>query len=198
MSIYSSLLIVRNMGSLLLSQIWLTVKNKDLTPVRPLLRSKGKGRGLGRGKGKGPYHRDRFRYDLEKDIFLCPEGKKLKLHHIRRKDYGYRKFQTKIYKCKDCPNCKNRSLCTRQKYRTINREDRKVLVNQIRNRLQTEVGGKKYLQRLWTTEPVFGHLKYNLGYRHFFLRSLKKVRGEFRLMCIGWNLKKMHKLMAFG
>jgi len=54
MSIYSSLLIVRNTGSLLLSQIWLTVKNKDLTPVRPLLRSKGKGRGLGRGKGKGP------------------------------------------------------------------------------------------------------------------------------------------------
>ena len=43
-----------------------------------------------------------------------------------------------------------------------------------------------------------GHLKYNLGYRHFFLRSLKKVKGEFRLMCIGWNLKKMHKMMAFG
>jgi len=26
----------------------------------------------------------------------------------------------------------------------------------------------------------------------------KKVKGEFRLMCIGWNLKKMHKLMAYG
>jgi len=149
-------------------------------------------------KGKGPYHRDRFRYDLEKDIFLCPEGKKLKLHHIRRKDYGYRKFQTKIYKCKDCPSCKKRLLCTRQKYRTISIEDRKVLLDQMRNRLQTEIGRKKYLQRLWTTEPVFGHLKYNLGYRHFFLRSLKKVKGEFRLMCIGWNLKKIHKIMAYG
>jgi transposase len=149
-------------------------------------------------KGKGPYHQDRFRYDPEKDIFLCPEGKKLKLDHIRRKDYGYRKFQTKIYKCKDCLTCKKKPLCTRQKYRTINLEDRKILVDQMRNRLQTEKGRKKYLQRLFTTEPVFGHLKYNLGYRHFFLRSLKKVRGEFRLMCIGWNLKKMHKLMAFS
>jgi transposase len=149
-------------------------------------------------KGKGPYHRDRFCYDPEKDIFLCPEGKKLKLHHIRRQDYPYRKFQTKIYKAKDCPHCPKKSLCTRQKYRTINLEDRKVLVDQMRNRLQTEIGRKKYLQRLWSTEPVFGHLKYNLGYRHFFLRSLKKVKGEFRLMCIGWNLKKMHKLMAFS
>ena len=149
-------------------------------------------------KGKGPYHRDRFSYNPEEDSFLCPEGKKLKLHHIRRKDYAYRKFQTKIYKAKDCPSCPKRTLCTRQKYRTINIEDRKVLVDQMRNRLQTKEGRKKYLQRLWTTEPVFGHLKYNLGYRHFFLRSLEKVKGEFRLMCIGWNLKKMHKLMAYG
>ncbi len=149
-------------------------------------------------KGKGAYHRDRFSYDPEEDIFLCPEGKILKLSKIRRKDYAYRKFQMKIYKAKDCPHCPNKSLCSRQKYRTINIEDRKVLVDQMRNRLQTEKGRKKYLQRLWTTEPVFGHLKYNLGYRHFFLRSLKKVKGEFRLMCIGWNLKKMHKLMAYG
>jgi hypothetical protein len=149
-------------------------------------------------KGKGPYHRDRFSYDPEKDTFLCPEGKIVKLYKIRRKDCPYRKFQMKIYKAKDCPSCPKRRLCTRQKYRTISIEDRKILLDQMRNRLQTEIGRKKYLQRLWTTEPVFGHLKYNLGYRHFFLRSLKKVKGEFRLMCIGWNLKKMHKLMAYG
>jgi transposase len=149
-------------------------------------------------QGKGSYPRDRFCYDPEKDIFLYPEGKKLKLQHIRRKDYGYRKFQTKIYKGEDCPHCPKKSLCTKQRYRTINLEDREVLLDQMRSRLQTETGRKKYLQRLWTTEPVFGHLKYNLGYRHFFLRSLKKVKGKFRLMCIGWNLKKTHKLMDFG
>ena len=149
-------------------------------------------------KEKGPYHRDRFHYNPEEDSFLCPEGKILKLYKIRRKDCPYRKFQMKIYKAKACPSCPKRTLCTRQKYRTISIEDRKVLLDQMRNRLQTEEGRKKYLQRLWTTEPVFGNLKYNLGYRHFFLRSLEKVKGEFRLMCIGWNLKKMHKLMAYG
>ncbi|OOP55338.1 MAG: hypothetical protein AYP45_15330, partial [Candidatus Brocadia carolinensis] len=32
------------------------------------------------------------------------------------------------------------------------------------------------------------------GYRNFLLRGLEKVRAEFKLMCIGWNLKKMLKL----
>ncbi len=73
-----------------------------------------------------------------------------------------------------------------------------ALLAEMRKRLQTEIGYEKYLQRLWTTEPFFGHLKYHLGYRHFFLRSLDKVKGEFRLMCMGWNLKKGHKMLVYG
>ena len=94
-------------------------------------------------KGKGSYHRDRFHYDKEQDIFLCPLGKKLKLHHIRRKDYGYRKFQTKIYQGKDCLTCKKRSLCTKctkQKYRTLNLEDRRELLLQMRNQTTNRNG----------------------------------------------------------
>ncbi len=145
-----------------------------------------------------PYHQDHFTYDSQKDIFLCPEGKLLNLYKIRREERSYRKFQVKIYKAKDCPACPKKSLCSRQKYRTITIEDRKALLLEMRKRLETEIGRNKYLQRLWTTEPFFGHLKYNLGYRHFFLRSLKKVKGEFKLMCIGYNLKKMHKMLAFS
>jgi hypothetical protein len=51
---------------------------------------------------------------------------------------------------------------------------------------------------MYTVEPVFGHLKFNLGYRQFSLRTLKKTRGEFKLMCIGYNLKKMHKMLVFS
>ena len=47
------------------------------------------------------------------------------VHKISRKDCGYRKFQTKVYNYKDCYSCKKRSLCTRQKYRTINLEEKR-------------------------------------------------------------------------
>jgi len=145
---------------------------------------------------KQPYRQDNFQYDKNNNKYICPEGKSLNLSKIRRKDCGYRKFQIKIYKGKDCPGCSKKSLCTKQEYRTIAREDRKELAEQMRKRLQTAEGRKKYTQRMWTTEPIFGHLKFNLGYKQFLLRTLKKVKGEFRLMCIGYNLKKMHKVMA--
>ena len=48
--------------------------------------------------------------------------------------------------------------------------------------------------RQYIIEPIFGHLKFNVGYRNFLLRGIEKVSAEFKLMCIGWNLKKMLKL----
>ena len=149
-------------------------------------------------ENKDPYHQDNFRYKKRDDKYICPEGKILALYKTRRKDYGYRKFQIKVYKGKECLECSKKLLCTTQEHRTISREYRKELLEQMRKRLQTDAGRKKYIQRMWTTEPIFGHLKFNLGYRQFLLRTLKKVKGEFRLMCIGYNLKKMHKLMAFS
>ncbi|MDP3980512.1 MAG: IS1182 family transposase [Chlamydiota bacterium] len=149
-------------------------------------------------EGKGPYHQDNFRYDEKQDKYICPEGKPLELYRIRRKDYGYREFHQKIYKGKGCLRCKKKIQCTKQCYRTIMREDRRGLLEEMRLRLQTEEGRKKYTQRMWTTEPIFGHLKYNLGYRQFLLRTLSKVKGEFRLMCIGFNLKKMNKLLIMA
>jgi len=50
--------------------------------------------------------------------------------------------------------------------------------------------------RHFTVEPIFGHLKHNLGYRQFLMRGLEKVKAEFRLMCIGYNLRKMNQLSA--
>ena len=47
-----------------------------------------------------------------------------------------------------------------------------------------------------TVEPMFGNLKFNLGFRQFLLRGLKKVKGEYNLMCIAHNLKKIFKYVV--
>ncbi len=61
-------------------------------------------------------------------------------------------------------------------------------------RLLSAEGKINYLKRHYTIEPIFWCLKYNLGYRSFLLRGVEKVKVEFKLMCIGWNLKKMLKM----
>jgi len=58
-------------------------------------------------------------------------------------------------------------------------------------KLLSEEGYTEYKKRMHTVEPPFGDMKFNLGYRHFLLRGLKKVKGEFNLICIAHNLKKI-------
>jgi hypothetical protein len=46
-----------------------------------------------------------------------------------------------------------------------------------------------------TVEPVFGIIKSVMGFRQFMLRGLDAVRGEWTLVCMAWNLKRLHTLM---
>ncbi len=146
-----------------------------------------------RSREYGPYHEENFRYDERNDCYICPEDEKLIRYKERRQDSSYRQWRQVIYRGRTCSECVSKPLCTQQPQRTLARDDRRTLVDQMRKRLLSKEGREKYLQRLYTAEPVFGHLKHILGYRRFLLRTLRKVQGEFRLMCIGHNLKKIHR-----
>ena len=62
-------------------------------------------------------------------------------------------------------------------------------------KLLSPEGEKEYKKRMHTVEPVFGNLKENTGIKTFLLRGISKVKGEFNLMCIGHNLKKITKFI---
>ena len=59
------------------------------------------------------------------------------------------------------------------------------------HRLKTKAGRALYALRKQTVEPVFGIIKSVMGFRQFLLRGLDKVRGEWSLVCLAWNLKRM-------
>ena len=61
-------------------------------------------------------------------------------------------------------------------------------------RLKTPAGRTLYALRKQTPEPVFGIIKSVLGFRQFSLRGLDKVRGEWSLVTMAWNLKRMFVL----
>ena len=62
------------------------------------------------------------------------------------------------------------------------------------HRLKTKAGRALYALRKQTVEPVFGIIKSVLGFRQFSLRGLHKVSGEWNLVCLAWNLKRMAAL----
>ena len=140
------------------------------------------------------YHYSNFKYDTSNDSYICPEGKRLAYWKTRKNKAKSRQWNRKVYKGTECTSCAKRSLCTKAKVRELLLDIREPLLNRMREKLLSTEGALKYFKRQYTIEPIFGHLKYNLGYRSFLLRGVEKVRAEFKLMCIGWNLKKMFKM----
>lgn len=67
-------------------------------------------------------------------------------------------------------------------------------VERMAHRLKAKAGRAAYALRKQTVEPVFGIIKSVLGFRQFLLRGLDKVSGEWRLVCLAWNLKRMASL----
>src|SRR5208282_786118 len=67
-------------------------------------------------------------------------------------------------------------------------------VEAMAHRLKTPRGRALYAVRKQTPEPVFGIIKSVLGFRQFSLRGLEKVRGEWSLVTMAWNLKRMFVL----
>ena len=67
-------------------------------------------------------------------------------------------------------------------------------VTAMAHRLRTPEGKAVYAKRKSTVETVFGIIKEVLGFRQFHLRGLDSVQGEWNLVCMAWNLKRMYTL----
>jgi transposase len=145
-------------------------------------------------KEENRYHYTNFTYDSASDSYVCPEGKRLVYWKTRTNKTDSRQWNHKVYRGRECGACQKRSLCTKAKVRELLIDIREPLLQKMREKLISDEGRRKYFMRQYIIEPVFGHLKFNVGYRNFLLRGLEKVCAEFKLMCIGWNLKKMLKL----
>ena len=85
-------------------------------------------------------------------------------------------------------------------YVSIGRESKKrkksdlPATTRMRKKLATQQGRDRYRKRKHIVEPVFGWLKNVLGFRAFSLRGLPKVNGEWNLVCLALNLRRMKTL----
>jgi len=67
-------------------------------------------------------------------------------------------------------------------------------VTRMKHRLRTAAGKAVYALRKVTLEPVFGIIKAAMGFRSFLLRGYEAVQGEWNLVCMAWNIKRLHAL----
>jgi transposase len=130
------------------------------------------------------YDRRNFKYDKQKNEFICPQGKRL---HFVRIDKEYHK-----YICSDCGNCPVKTQCVKGKNRQLHIDWQfEKLKAKMRKKLNSKLGKNKYLERMSDVEPPFGNIIYNQGAGHFLCRGRPMVKTEFGLSCIAHNLVKI-------
>ena len=145
------------------------------------------------------FKKDQFKYDKDKDVYICPEGKELSKTG-RAPEIFIRKngaiATAARYQCYACQDCRAKMVCCNGKSaRSIRRYGDEVLRQEMAKRIRSKEGSILYKQRFRVAEQIFGNIKHNMGFRRFNLRGLIKTRGEFFLITMVHNLAKIHNYL---
>jgi len=140
------------------------------------------------------FSKEEFRYDPERNCYICPEGYELKYSHfdIRKKHKSYQIKDKSI-----CLNCRHYGKCTQSKRgrkiaRLSNEETREKLEAQY---LEPE-SQAIYKLRKQRAELPFGHIKRNLKLDAFLLRGLEGVKAEMSLLSSCFNITRMINILG--
>lgn len=146
---------------------------------------------------QGRFTHEAFGYDAEADVYRCPAGAALrpmngfKTSPAGRQDVRYVSLKSV---CKTCP-LRERCLGPKSNKRTIYRWQHEAVIDRHKERMKQ--AGTLMRQRACLVEHPFGTLKCRAGYRHFLVRGFDKVRGEWSLMALCYNLARVINILGF-
>jgi len=135
---------------------------------------------------------DKFQYDQEQDIYICPAGEELYQGKMREvKDVKYKVYKNQ----RACHKCDLKDQCTKsQKGRTIHRNVEQDLLAKVDER--TRENRELYAQRQMMVEHPFGTVKRTWGYNYFLTRGLSSVNTENKLHFLAYNLRRTINILG--
>jgi transposase len=145
---------------------------------------------------QGRFTRDAFRYDLERNAYICPRGEELKQRgqSFEQKGKMRTRYSARIRQCKTCP-LRDKCLVKNAQFRQIYRSEYEAVIERQRARMKGASG--KMRERAGLVEHPFGTLKHRAGWTHFLVRGLKKVGGEWALMATCYNFGRVLNIIGF-
>jgi hypothetical protein len=148
-----------------------------------------KPRASGPKKEEG-YNRKDFRYDGQKDAYICPCGKELG-RKGERKHISGRKYRIYAnYSC--CRVCEKKEKCTSCKYREVLRLACQDVLDGVDKR--TRENKELYRKRQAIVEHCFGTIKAVWGYRQYLCRTKAKVAAETALTYMAYNIRRIFNI----
>ena len=140
----------------------------------------------------GLFRKDEFQYDADSDSYVCPAGQRLYpyssslLRGLKKINYTNKLV---------CDNCKIRSQCTNGRFRTVSRLENEAVLDRMQARLAQRPSVLD--RRREAVEHPFGSIKQWMNQGAFLMRGLEKVRAEFSLTALAYNLRRVLNLVGF-
>ncbi|HYU52714.1 MAG TPA: IS1182 family transposase [Gemmatimonadaceae bacterium] len=141
-------------------------------------------------KALGLYTKNDFRYDRERDLYICPANKELTFRSEARelgRDIRY-------YRTSACKSCALRAQCTRSDSRRISRTANEHVLEEMNARVAANP--ELMRRRKAIVEHPFGTIKRWMNQAYFLMRGLEKVRVEFSLSAFAYNLKRVLSIVG--
>jgi len=143
--------------------------------------------------GEGLFAKRKFRYDAERDVYVCP-GQQLLVYRTTNRE-GYRQYHSDASQCRDCPL---RPQCTRSRnmVKVVTRHVWQAARDRVDAHRLEPRGKKIYERRKETVERSFADAKQLHGHRYARMRGLKNVRQQCLLAATAQNIKKIALLLS--
>lgn len=141
-------------------------------------------------RAQGRFGKKDFIYDPDRDIYICPAGKRLP-HRTTRKEGD---LKMRVYWINACESCPLKSDCTTAKERRVRRWEREDVLERVQARLDANPGAM--IERRSTVEHPFGTIKAWMGATHFQMKTLKRVRTEMALHVLAYNMKRVINIIG--
>jgi hypothetical protein len=141
----------------------------------------------------GYFRKDEFRYEPDSDSYVCPAGQRL--HRYSSSLLRGLKKINYVNKLA-CDDCKIRLQCTGGKFRTVSRLENEAVLDRMQERLAKRPGVLD--RRRETVEHPFGTIKQWMNQGAFLMRGLEKVRAEFSLTALAYNLRRVLNIVKFS
>ena len=150
----------------------------------------GRGRNGQAPGGQTVYPKTDFTYDSVRDVYRCPAGQDLSRGY---QDETRGKLRHYYYNVAACGACAQRAECTTARYRKISRLENEAVVE--RQAVRVAAKPEVVAERKTIVEHVFGTLRL-CGHDEFLCRGLEKVRAEFSLSALGYNLRRALNILG--
>jgi transposase len=149
-----------------------------------------------RMQAQGRFSHEDFAYDAAADAYRCPGEALLRPTESLKRNAGRleRRYVSRKADCDACP-LRQRCLGGKVPTRTVQRWEHEDVLERHRARMADADALMR--RRAALAEHPFGTLKCRAGYRHFLVRGFDKVRGEWNLMALCYNLTRVLNIVGF-